>query len=185
MGYFSNPNVIGGKELEIRFNWPKNNRQGNHSGRRWWSRPERIHADDPEAPLWGAHGLRRAGGATINQEQGYWPCNPRSWYARAFRHRRPERDKKASAEHGSRRHHWYGTLKDAQEALRLGAGDFISKPYNVADIISIVAKSFQRREYNLRIKSLLLGGIQSFRSTVNDVHKNYQILSICPLSDII
>ena len=71
----------------------------------------------------------------------------------------------------------YGTLKDAQEALRLGAGDFISKPFNVADIISIVAKSFQRRECNLRIKSLLIGGIQGFSSTVDDVHKNDQILS--------
>ncbi len=48
----------------------------------------------------------------------------------------------------------YGTLTNAQEAIRYGAGDFISKPFNVADIIAIIGKSFERRSYNLRIKSL-------------------------------
>jgi putative two-component system response regulator len=48
----------------------------------------------------------------------------------------------------------YGTLTNAQEAIRYGAGDFISKPFNVADIIAIISKSFERRSYNLRIKSL-------------------------------
>ncbi len=48
----------------------------------------------------------------------------------------------------------YGTLTNAQEAIRNGAGDFISKPFNVADIIAIISKSFERRSYNLRIKSL-------------------------------
>ncbi len=48
----------------------------------------------------------------------------------------------------------YGTLTNAQEAIRYGAGDFISKPFNVADIIGIISKSFERRSYNLRIKSL-------------------------------
>ncbi len=49
----------------------------------------------------------------------------------------------------------YGTLANAQEAIRYGAGDFISKPFNVADIIAIISKSFERRNYNLRIKSLI------------------------------
>jgi DNA-binding NtrC family response regulator len=49
----------------------------------------------------------------------------------------------------------YGTLPNAQEAIRYGAGDFISKPFNVADIISIVSKSFERRSYNLKIKGLI------------------------------
>jgi putative two-component system response regulator len=48
----------------------------------------------------------------------------------------------------------YGTLTNAQEAIRYGAGDFISKPFNVADIIAIISKSFERRSYNLRIKTL-------------------------------
>ena len=49
----------------------------------------------------------------------------------------------------------YGTLNNAQEAIRFGAGDLISKPFDVAEIISIVAKSFQRRSYTLRINCLL------------------------------
>lgn len=57
----------------------------------------------------------------------------------------------------------YGTLTNAQEAIRYGAGDFISKPFNVADIIGIISKSFERRNYNLKIKSLIQQ-IKSLRS---------------------
>jgi DNA-binding NtrC family response regulator len=49
----------------------------------------------------------------------------------------------------------YGTLTNAQEAIRYGAGDFISKPFNVADIIAIISKSFERRNYNRKIKNLI------------------------------
>ncbi len=49
----------------------------------------------------------------------------------------------------------YGTLKNAQEVIRYGAGDFISKPFNVADIVAIVSKSFERRNYNLKINNLI------------------------------
>jgi len=49
----------------------------------------------------------------------------------------------------------YGSLSNAQEAVSLGAGDFISKPYNVADIITTVSKSFARRKNNLKIKNLI------------------------------
>jgi DNA-binding NtrC family response regulator len=49
----------------------------------------------------------------------------------------------------------YGTLKNAQEAIRFGAGDLISKPFEVAEIISIMARSFERRSYTLKINSLV------------------------------
>lgn len=49
----------------------------------------------------------------------------------------------------------YGTLKNAQEVIRYGAGDFISKPFNIADIVAIVSKSFERRNYNLKINNLI------------------------------
>jgi DNA-binding NtrC family response regulator len=49
----------------------------------------------------------------------------------------------------------YGTLKNDQEAIHYGAGDFISKPFDIPDIISIVNKSFMRRRYNQQIKSLV------------------------------
>lgn len=49
----------------------------------------------------------------------------------------------------------YGTLQNAREANRYGTVDFISKPYNVADVIAIVSKCFERRNYNLEIKGLI------------------------------
>ncbi len=49
----------------------------------------------------------------------------------------------------------YGTLTNAVEAIRYGAVDFISKPFNVAEIISIVSKSVERRNFNLKIKDLI------------------------------
>ena len=61
----------------------------------------------------------------------------------------------------------YGTLGNAQEAIRFGAGDFISKPFNVADIISVVAKSFERSSYTLKLNSLK-ERIQNLRSTFQD-----------------
>jgi putative two-component system response regulator len=61
----------------------------------------------------------------------------------------------------------YGTLNNAQEAIRFGAGDFISKPFNVADIIAIVSKSFERRSYNMKIKTLIQQ-IKGLRSSLGD-----------------
>ena len=49
----------------------------------------------------------------------------------------------------------YGTLTNAVEAIRYGAVDFISKPFNVAEIISIVSKSVKRRNLNLKTKDLI------------------------------
>ena len=48
-----------------------------------------------------------------------------------------------------------GTLTNCREAIRIGAGYFISEPFNVANIIFIVAKCFERRKYYLKIKNLM------------------------------
>ena len=61
----------------------------------------------------------------------------------------------------------YGSLNNAQEAIRFGAGDFISKPFNVADIIAIVSKSFERRSYNLKVKKFIQQ-INGLRSTLGE-----------------
>ena len=49
----------------------------------------------------------------------------------------------------------FGTLPNAHEAIRYGAVDFISKPFNVTDIIAIVSKSIERRNYNKKINNLI------------------------------
>jgi HD-GYP domain-containing protein (c-di-GMP phosphodiesterase class II) len=46
----------------------------------------------------------------------------------------------------------YGTLKSAIEAIRYGVFDYIPKPFNVPEIISIIDKSVQRGRLNLKIK---------------------------------
>jgi DNA-binding NtrC family response regulator len=62
----------------------------------------------------------------------------------------------------------YGNLGNAKEAIRLGAEDFIPKPFNVADITAIVEKSLERRRQNLKVKHLT-EQIKTLRSLA---HKN-------------
>lgn len=49
----------------------------------------------------------------------------------------------------------YGTLKSAIEAIRYGVFDYIPKPFNVPEIISIIEKSIQRRKLNQKIREVL------------------------------
>jgi two-component system nitrogen regulation response regulator NtrX len=48
----------------------------------------------------------------------------------------------------------YGTLPNAMEAIQCGAVDFISKPFNVADIVAVVSKSIERQNLRQKIKEL-------------------------------
>ncbi len=48
----------------------------------------------------------------------------------------------------------YGTLTNAHEAIRYGAVDFISKPYNAPDILSIVRRTVEQRQYNSKVNGL-------------------------------
>jgi YesN/AraC family two-component response regulator len=41
----------------------------------------------------------------------------------------------------------FGTLTRAQEAIKHGAAGFISKPFNVADILSLIGKSCDRQKF--------------------------------------
>jgi len=54
----------------------------------------------------------------------------------------------------------YETLSNAQEAAYYGAVDFISKPFNVADIIMGVSKALGQRSQNKKIEGL----IEQFRN---------------------
>lgn len=59
----------------------------------------------------------------------------------------------------------YGTLDNAHEAIRFGAASFISKPFNVTEIITAVAKSFGHRRYKSKVRDLI-NEIKSLRSSV-------------------
>jgi putative two-component system response regulator len=54
----------------------------------------------------------------------------------------------------------YGTLTNVQDAIRYGAVDFVSKPFNVPDIVAIVNKSVAQRSYNRKVKNI----VQKIRS---------------------
>jgi len=49
----------------------------------------------------------------------------------------------------------YATLNNAQEAAHYRAVNFISKPFNVADIIISVSKALEQRNQNRKIKGLI------------------------------
>lgn len=51
----------------------------------------------------------------------------------------------------------YGSLKSATEAIRHGVADYISKPFNVAEILSVVDRAVARRTQALRAEALLKG----------------------------
>ncbi len=51
----------------------------------------------------------------------------------------------------------YGSLKSATEAIRHGVADYIAKPFNVAEILSIVDRAVARRDQALRAEALLKG----------------------------
>jgi len=47
----------------------------------------------------------------------------------------------------------YGTQQNLQQAAHYGAGGFITKPFNPAELINSVTKSLERRGNNLRLKN--------------------------------
>src|SRR3990172_449188 len=49
----------------------------------------------------------------------------------------------------------YGTLKTAVDGIRWGVFDYITKPFNVAEIISVIKKAVERRKLNVHLGSLL------------------------------
>jgi putative two-component system response regulator len=49
----------------------------------------------------------------------------------------------------------YGTLHSAIEAIRYGVFDYISKPFNVPEIMEIIDRSVKRKQLNSRIRGFL------------------------------
>ena len=57
----------------------------------------------------------------------------------------------------------YGTVQNAQEANRYGAG-FITKPFNIPDLISSISESLERRSTRLRLKNFAQYNVLVVRS---------------------
>ncbi len=48
----------------------------------------------------------------------------------------------------------YGNLENTFDAMRYGAIDFISKPFNAQDIIATISKLIEKRNFKLKINKL-------------------------------
>lgn len=49
----------------------------------------------------------------------------------------------------------YASLTNAHEAIRYGAADFISKPYNATDILAVVRRTVEQKQFNGKTRNLL------------------------------
>ena len=66
----------------------------------------------------------------------------------------------------------FGTLESAQEAVRTGAFDYISKPYDVTEIRDVVAKAFQESRKRQNMEEAL----QRLQSTNEQLEQNIREL---------
>jgi putative two-component system response regulator len=71
----------------------------------------------------------------------------------------------------------YGTLTNAHEAIRYGAIDFISKPYNATDILSVVRRTVEQRQYHSKMKGLMesfegVGGMEGKKTEIEKFLNN-------------
>jgi putative two-component system response regulator len=63
----------------------------------------------------------------------------------------------------------FGSLKSAIEAIRYGVFDYIPKPFNVPEILTIINRSVQQRRLNLKVKEFLAKfGRDLFDETMSD-----------------
>jgi len=75
----------------------------------------------------------------------------------------------------------YGTLKTAIDGIRWGVFDYITKPFNVAEIISVIKKAIERRRINLQLSNFLnsvqeLGGKGDFDIVKNTLKENQLLI---------
>ena len=49
----------------------------------------------------------------------------------------------------------FGSLKTAMEGIRYGAADYILKPFDIAELVSIVNRTLERKKLNDRMKGFI------------------------------
>jgi len=68
----------------------------------------------------------------------------------------------------------YGTLKTATEAMKFGVKSYISKPYNLNEITSLIDKAIERRRFNLKLRHFFEDAIFSDEERVKEEEVNMQ-----------
>jgi DNA-binding NtrC family response regulator len=74
----------------------------------------------------------------------------------------------------------YGTIDDAVEAMRLGAFDYITKPFTMDELLIVVRRAFETRELteeNIRLKKELTATF-NFPSIIGDSRAMWQVLAV-------
>ena len=68
----------------------------------------------------------------------------------------------------------YGSLKTAVDAIRMGASDYLMKPFNVAEIISVINRILVKKQHRDQLTGFLneLGQIVGYESTVDQVRSS-------------
>lgn len=65
----------------------------------------------------------------------------------------------------------YGSLKSAIDGIRFGAFDYIQKPFNVAEILSTINKSIERKKLYTQLKDFLkeVGRVVGIETELSDI----------------
>jgi len=65
----------------------------------------------------------------------------------------------------------YGSLKTAVDAIRLGASDYLLKPFNVTEIIAVINRLLAKKKKQGQLMNFLneLGGLVGYGSTLEEV----------------
>jgi putative nucleotidyltransferase with HDIG domain len=68
----------------------------------------------------------------------------------------------------------FGSLKTAVEGIRFGACDYLLKPFNVSEIVSIINRTIDKKRLYDQLKSFLneLGNLVGLETNLNEVKKN-------------
>ncbi len=73
----------------------------------------------------------------------------------------------------------YGSLRSAVDGIRYGVFDYIIKPFNTAEIISVISKAVNRRRLYLRLRDFLgeLGKAVGYNKDINEITTNINDLT--------
>lgn len=68
----------------------------------------------------------------------------------------------------------FGSLKSAVEGIRFGASDYLLKPFNVSEIVSIINRTLEKKRLYDQLKGFLqdLGNLVGLETNLNEVRNN-------------